>query len=87
MAIARAPRVGILVECGRDGLQDVLCRRICELLREQTGVGFEIDIVPMDNKARLIQECGTVTARLLDDGCHHVGGFAGPGSVSGFRGG
>ena len=72
MAIARAPRVGILVECGRGGLEDVLCRRICELLREQTRVEFEIDIVPMDNKARLIQECGTVTARLLDDGCHRV---------------
>jgi len=72
MAIARAPIVGILVECGRGGLEDVLCRRICELLREQTGVEFEIDIVPMDNKARLIQECGTVTARLLDDGCHRV---------------
>ena len=67
MAIARAPRVGILVECGRDGLEDVLCRRICELLREHTGVEFEIDIVPMDNKARLIQDCGAVTARLLDE--------------------
>ncbi len=72
MASARALRVGILVECGRGGLEDVLCRRICELLRQQIKVDFEIDIVPMDNKARLIQDCGTVAARLLDDGCRRV---------------
>jgi hypothetical protein len=45
MAIARAPGVGILVECGRGGLEDVPCRRICELCREQTGVEFEIRYV------------------------------------------
>lgn len=50
----------------------MVCRRICGLLRTTTGVEFEIDIVPMDNKARLIQECGTAAAKLLDDGCARV---------------
>ncbi|WP_165224681.1 DUF4276 family protein [Aquisphaera insulae] len=65
-------RVGLLVECGRDGLEDVLCRRIFELLCVLPGITFEADVVPMDNKRRLIQECGTVAARLLGDGCDRV---------------
>jgi len=65
-------KVGILVECGRQGLEDVVCRRICALLNEHLGVDFEIDIVPMDNKARLIQDCGAATALLFDGGCDRV---------------
>jgi hypothetical protein len=65
-------KAGILVECGRQGLEDVLCRRICELLGGHIGRAFEVDIVPMDNKERLILECGAAAARLLDEGCDHV---------------
>jgi hypothetical protein len=65
-------KVGILVECGRQGLEDVVCRRICVLLRERTGVDFEIDIVPMDDKPNLIRNCGAATARLFEDGCDRV---------------
>ena len=65
-------KVGILVECGRDGLEDVLCRRICTLLRVESGIDFELDIVPMDNKRRLIRECGPASVRLLDSGCNRV---------------
>ena len=72
MARARALRIGILVECGPGGLEDVLCRRICALLRERTGVEFEIDIVTMSNKARLIEACGGATRNLFDGGCARV---------------
>jgi hypothetical protein len=65
-------KVGILVECGRMGLEDVLCRRICELLEAERGVELEVDIVPMVNKALLIQDCGTTALRLLNDGCDRV---------------
>jgi hypothetical protein len=65
-------KVGILVECGRQGLETIVCRRICDLLRTHTRVQFEIDIVPMDNKERLIQQCGAAVARLFDDGCDRV---------------
>lgn len=65
-------KVGLLVECGPQGLEVVVCRRICDLLRAETGVDFEIDIVPMDNKSRLIQECGTVAAKLLGEGFARV---------------
>jgi hypothetical protein len=65
-------KVGVLVECGRQGLEDVVCRRLFALLREQSGVEFEFDILPMDNKARLIQECGTAASLLLGNGCDRV---------------
>ncbi len=65
-------KVGILVECGPQGLEAVVCRRLCELLRASTGIDFQFDIVPMDNKARLITDCGTAAARLFDDGCDRV---------------
>jgi hypothetical protein len=72
MARIRVPRVGILVECGRLGLEAVVCRRLCALLREHTGVNFEDDIVPLDNKRNLIQACGEVTANLFASGCDRV---------------
>lgn len=72
MARIRTPRVGILVECGRRGLEDVVCRRLCALLREHTGVVFEEEIVPMDNKPNLIETCGAVTANLFASGCDRV---------------
>jgi hypothetical protein len=66
------PRVGILVECGPDGLEAVVCPRICALLQEATGVEIEPFVVPMDNKKRLIEECGTVTRNLFRVGCDRV---------------
>lgn len=65
-------RVGILVECGRDGLEVVVVRRICDLLRADGGEPVEIDIVPMDNKNNLIQQCGPAVAGLLAEGCDRV---------------
>jgi hypothetical protein len=69
---ARVPRVGILVECGRDGLEVHLCRRICALLREQHGGVFEEEIIPMDNKRRLLEEAATVAQGLFEDGFDRV---------------
>ncbi|MHB8897349.1 MAG: DUF4276 family protein [Thermoguttaceae bacterium] len=68
----KSMRVGILVECGLNGPEDVLCRRVCELLRVHMGITFEIDIVPMDDKANLIQGCGDATAALFASGCDRV---------------
>lgn len=64
--------VGVLVECGRDGLEHVVVNRICELMRAETGEPQAFDIVPMDSKTQLIRECGPVVAQLLNDGCDRV---------------
>ncbi len=65
-------KVGILVECGREGLEDVMMRRICTLLQQEHGEPSAFEIVPMDNKARLIRDSGAAVANLLRDGCDKV---------------
>lgn len=65
-------KVGLLVECGRVGLEAVVCQRICELLCLDHGADIEIDIVPMDNKRRLIEESGVTARLLLSSGCDRV---------------
>ncbi len=69
---APTSRVGILVECGRNGLEVHLCRRICALLRSNHRGNFVEDIVPMDNKNRLLEECTTTVEGLLAEGCDRV---------------
>jgi Domain of unknown function (DUF4276) len=66
------PRVGILVECGRDGLEVHVCRKICALLEQRTRVEIEPTIVPMNNKLSLLEGCGPVTRNLFDEGCERV---------------
>jgi hypothetical protein len=67
-------KVGILVECGREGPEVIFCRRIAELLRQELTADFvlELDIVPMDNKLRLLEECGAAARGLLEGGCDRV---------------
>jgi hypothetical protein len=69
---ARRERVGILVECGRNGLETHLCRRICALLRELHDASFDEEIIPMDNKSRLLDESAAVARNLLASGCRRV---------------
>jgi hypothetical protein len=65
-------KVGMLVECGRDGLEVHVCRRLCQLLDEHFGIQLQPDIVPRDNKQKLLEECGTVACLLFDNGCERV---------------
>jgi hypothetical protein len=65
-------RVGLLVECGRTGLEAVVCRRICDLLRANHQADIDVDIVPMENKRRLIEGCGAAARALLQSGCERV---------------
>ena len=62
-------KVGMLVECGRDGLEVHVCRRLCQLLGEHFGMQLQLDIVSMGNKQRLLEECGTAACLLFDNGC------------------
>jgi hypothetical protein len=66
------PRVGILVECGPDGLEFHLCRKICALLQRDTGVVIEPEIFPMGNKLRLIEDCAATTQTLFNQGYERV---------------
>lgn len=65
-------KVGLLVECGRQGLETIVCRRICKLLVDQHGADIRVEIVPMDNKEKLIKGCGGASEALLKSGCDKV---------------
>ena len=65
-------KVGLLVECGREGLEAIVCRKLCQLIAAEKGIELELEIVPMDNKARLLEECGKATSNLLANGCKRV---------------
>ncbi|MHB1559592.1 MAG: DUF4276 family protein [Isosphaeraceae bacterium] len=66
------PRVGILVECGPEGLEVHVCGKICALLQHATGIAIGAEIVPMGNKLQLIEDCGPVARRLFETGCERV---------------
>ena len=53
-------KVGILVECGVDGMEDHLCRRIVELLAEQAGVAEKAGAALLATRAR--KDSGWATA-------------------------
>lgn len=65
-------KVGLIVESGKAGLEAVVCRRICDLLAHEENAQLEVDIVALDNKRRLLEECGTTAAALLGGGCDRV---------------
>ena len=66
------PRVGILVECGPEGLEFHVCRKICALLQRDTRIVIEPEIIPMGNKLRLIEDCAATTRSLFNRGCERV---------------
>ena len=49
-------KVGLLVECGREGLEAIVCRKLCQLIAADRDIEIELAIVPTDNKARLLEE-------------------------------
>ena len=65
-------KVGLLVESGRAGLEAIVFRRICDLLIAQHEAQIEVEIVPMDNKLRLLQDCAGVAKALLATGFERV---------------
>ncbi|MDG4552251.1 MAG: DUF4276 family protein [Candidatus Contendobacter sp.] len=61
-------KIGFIFECGPDGAD----KQVCEFLARE----IRPDITPLsrtlDNKPRLLQDCGLVTAKLLKEGCERV---------------
>ena len=61
-------RVGIICECGPAGAE---VQVFPELVR-RIDAGLEIECVPLDNKPKLVRECGKAAATLLGGGCARV---------------
>jgi hypothetical protein len=61
-------KVGIICECGPQGAEV----QVFPELARRIDASLEIDCVPLDQKPRLIRECGRVAANLLAQGCNRV---------------
>jgi hypothetical protein len=58
----------MIFECGPDGAD----RKVCEHLARRLQADLEITSVTLDNKPKLIAECGLAAIRLLREGCERV---------------
>jgi hypothetical protein len=58
----------MIFECGPDGADHQVCRHLARFLQPD----IEIAHVTLDNKPKLIAECGSTAVRLLAEGCERI---------------
>lgn len=61
-------KIGLLVECGPEGPDAKVCRHFIE----QLDSTIQVECTTMDNKRKLVNECGDAAAALLVSGCEYV---------------
>lgn len=61
-------KMGLIFECGPAGADKI----VCELLARRLKPGIQITSVPLDNKPRLLVDCGPAAAQLFQEGCERV---------------
>lgn len=61
-------KIGFIFECGPQGAD----KQVCEFLAREIRPEITPVSRTLDNKPRLLQECGLVAAKLLDDGCERI---------------
>jgi hypothetical protein len=70
--VKRAMKVGLIVECAPKGIEDVVCRKILNLLAAECKVSIDCVISTMINKKLLLDGCAATARTLLNDGCDRV---------------
>jgi len=61
-------RIGLIVECTIDGVEEKLCPKILQLVSDETGIEIECTVETMVKKPILLREAASVTANLLAEG-------------------
>lgn len=61
-------RVGFIVECGPDGAETKVIPHIAQMVNP----AIKADIIPLDKKPILKEQCGRYVRELLDRGCEKV---------------
>src|SRR5579863_7002653 len=61
-------KIGLVLECGPDGPDLHVCRRMVQLLLPDAEVGY----VTMDNKPNLLSQCGKAASVLIKQGCDRI---------------
>ncbi|MEX1028208.1 MAG: hypothetical protein WD049_09425 [Candidatus Paceibacterota bacterium] len=65
-------KLGLIVECTTQGLEEKFCPRLLELVAAETGIEIKCFIETMVNKKFLLRDAAIVTAKLLAEGCDRV---------------
>ena len=60
--------VGLIVECGKDGPDEKVCRHFIRELNP----AIRVVCTSMTNKRKLVEDCGGAAAALLESGCEYV---------------
>lgn len=58
----------MIFECGPAGAD----KAVCELLAKRLKPGIQIASITLDNKPKLLADCGEAAAQLFKDGCQRV---------------
>ena len=61
-------KIGMIFECGPNGAD----RQVCEHLAQQLIPDIEIVSITLDNKKKLLSDCGPAAASLLREGCERI---------------
>lgn len=61
-------KVGMIFECGPQGAD----LKVCEYLAKQIKPDIQIESITLDNKKKLVAECGKAAQLLLAGGCARV---------------
>lgn len=61
-------KIGLILECMAGGADELVCRHVIALLHPHV----QIEVAPLGNKPKLIQQCGHSAAALLANGCDRV---------------
>ena len=65
-------KIGFVFECGPEGADKKVCLHLAARLAERCGVDLQCESATLDNKPRLIEECGITSTVLLAKGCDKV---------------
>ena len=61
-------KVGMIFECGPEGAD----QQVCKYLAQQLLPDIEIVSITLDNKRKLLRDCGPAAATLLREGCRRI---------------
>ena len=61
-------KIGIIFECGPNGAD----QQVCEHLAHRLLPDIEVVSITLDNKPKLLRDCGPAAATLLQQGCERI---------------
>ena len=61
-------KVGMIFECGPAGAD----KAVCEILAKRLKPSVKVISITLDNKPKLLADCGEAAVQLLKDGCERV---------------